>query len=66
MTSPLPAHGGYIVTPNIDHIVMAQHDPEVRAVYAERRRYRWRTGNRWCGCLACSECLCPSGCRGLT
>jgi N-acetylglucosaminyldiphosphoundecaprenol N-acetyl-beta-D-mannosaminyltransferase len=25
--------GGYIVTPNIDHIVMAQHNPEVRAVY---------------------------------
>jgi N-acetylglucosaminyldiphosphoundecaprenol N-acetyl-beta-D-mannosaminyltransferase len=26
-------HGGYIVTPNIDHIVMAQHDHNVRAVY---------------------------------
>lgn len=28
-------HGGYIVTPNIDHIVMAQHDHDVRAVYAD-------------------------------
>ena len=28
-------HGGFVVTPNIDHIVMAHHDPEVRVVYQD-------------------------------
>jgi len=28
------AEGGYVVTPNIDHIVLAQRDPALRPVYA--------------------------------
>jgi N-acetylglucosaminyldiphosphoundecaprenol N-acetyl-beta-D-mannosaminyltransferase len=27
--------GGYVVTPNVDHVVLAEHSPELRAAYAE-------------------------------
>ena len=27
--------GGYVVTPNVDHVVLAEHSPELRTAYAE-------------------------------